>query len=170
MSAMSSEPRGFPERDWKVFRGVHKIALARYCDRILDEVHQVIANKAESSHDRYLKIYRIIHTRDKELGRAFNDFRCRLLAAGQGLEPKKGESSLHRLQILRDCAPKAFGANRGIFRLRRPIPVLFKRIILEHCVLVHTQSDRLDHLQRITPGPEPALQFRSVSARLAIPV
>jgi hypothetical protein len=67
--------RGFPERDWKTFRELHKIALARYCDRILDELRQVIANKTESSHDRYLKIYRIIHRRDKELGQAFNDFR-----------------------------------------------------------------------------------------------
>ena len=72
---MSSEPRGFPERDWKVFRELHKIALARYCDRILDEVNRVIANKSESSHERYLKTYRIIHKRDKEMGRAFNDFR-----------------------------------------------------------------------------------------------
>jgi hypothetical protein len=72
---MSSDPRGFPERDWKVFRELHKIALARYCDRILDEVNRVIANKGESSHDRYLKIYRIIQSRDKEIGRAFNDFR-----------------------------------------------------------------------------------------------
>ena len=72
---MSSEPRGFPERDWRVFRELHKIALARYCDRILDEVNRVIANKSESSHERYLKTYRIIQKRDKEMGRAFNDFR-----------------------------------------------------------------------------------------------
>ena len=72
---MNFGPRGFPERDWKVFRELHKIALARYCDRILDEVNRVIANKSESSHERYLKTYRIIHKRDKEMGRAFNDFR-----------------------------------------------------------------------------------------------
>jgi hypothetical protein len=72
---MSFETRGFPERDWKVFRELHKIALARYCDRILNEVNRAIANKGESSHDRYLRIYRIIHKRDEEMGRAFNDFR-----------------------------------------------------------------------------------------------
>jgi hypothetical protein len=72
---MNFGPRGFPERDRKTFRELHKIALARYCDRILDELRQGIANKTESSHDRYLKIYRIIHRRDKELGQALNDFR-----------------------------------------------------------------------------------------------
>jgi hypothetical protein len=72
---MSSESRGFPERDWKVFRELHKIALARYCDRVLDELHRIIGDKAENSHDRYLKIYRTIHRHDKEIAQAFNDFR-----------------------------------------------------------------------------------------------
>ena len=64
-----------PESDWKIFREIREIALDRYCLRILDEISRIANDPNETSHKRYLKIYAIIHERDRTLGRAFNDSR-----------------------------------------------------------------------------------------------
>jgi hypothetical protein len=61
------------ESDWKTFRQLSEVALARFCQRVLDEVGQVTADASRSPHERYLAIYRLIHDRDDELADAFND-------------------------------------------------------------------------------------------------
>lgn len=68
-------PVQIPEKDWKVFRRLHEVALERFCKRILEEVHDLAGAGAGSYHDRYLKVYRLIENRDKEIGNAFNDVR-----------------------------------------------------------------------------------------------
>lgn len=65
--------RNLPESDWKAFRKVRDVALARFCERVLGEIATIASNEATSHHDRYLKIYRLIDDRDEELARAFND-------------------------------------------------------------------------------------------------
>jgi hypothetical protein len=62
------------ESDWKIFRRLHKIALERYCRRVLEEVRAAAECKDEY-HECYLKVYRLIRNRDKRIAYAFNDLR-----------------------------------------------------------------------------------------------
>jgi hypothetical protein len=68
-------PRSISERDWKIFRELHEVALERLCGNILDEAGQEIQAGAKSAHERYLELYKLIHKRDKDVARGFNDFR-----------------------------------------------------------------------------------------------
>src|SRR3970040_2710653 len=70
---LATMSRDLPESDWKTFRSLREIALARFCERVLGEIGTIASPGATSSHDRYLKIYRLIDNRDEELARAFND-------------------------------------------------------------------------------------------------
>jgi len=65
--------RDLPESDWKAFRKLREVALARFCERVLGEIGTIASTGATSYHDRYLKICRLIDNRDEELARAFND-------------------------------------------------------------------------------------------------
>ncbi|MBI1779026.1 MAG: peptide ABC transporter substrate-binding protein [Proteobacteria bacterium] len=65
----------FPERDWRVLRELHPIALDRLCRRILDEIGSIGADTSRSNHERYLAIFRLIKDRDDEIADAFNDMR-----------------------------------------------------------------------------------------------
>src|SRR5262249_49303045 len=67
--------RDIPERDWKAFRELHKVALERLCEKILAEARQKTEASGPSSHEKYLNLYKLIHKRDREIARAFNDFR-----------------------------------------------------------------------------------------------
>jgi hypothetical protein len=61
------------ESDWKIFRGVHEAALERYCDRVLSEINYMATDRETGSHERYLKVYRLLHDRDETLGDLFNN-------------------------------------------------------------------------------------------------
>jgi hypothetical protein len=65
--------RDVPESDWKVFREVREAALDRLCRRILLEVRQAIDEAAVTPHERYLAVWELLRTRDRQLGRAFDD-------------------------------------------------------------------------------------------------
>ncbi len=65
----------FPERDWKHLRAVKPVALARYCERILEEAAAVIHACDESPHDRYLHLFELINDRNRVLASAFDDLR-----------------------------------------------------------------------------------------------
>lgn len=65
--------RQIKETDWKVLRRLHRLALERFCERVLAEVDHVIDNKARSAHERYLNIYRILGRRDRDIAALFND-------------------------------------------------------------------------------------------------
>ncbi len=67
--------RGIPEADWKIFRQLREIWLDRYCTNVNAEIKSLLSNPGLSSHARYLKIYRLIHEKDKKLGFAFDDSR-----------------------------------------------------------------------------------------------
>jgi hypothetical protein len=67
--------RQISEADWKVFRQLHQIALDRFCERVLSEINKIASGSEGSAHERYLKVYKLIERRDKELGEAFNDMR-----------------------------------------------------------------------------------------------
>jgi hypothetical protein len=62
-----------PEADWRVFRDLQKVALERFCTRILGEAEDLVRDKSRSHHDRYLDLYRLMRERDEELSAAFDD-------------------------------------------------------------------------------------------------
>jgi hypothetical protein len=64
---------GFPESDWKVFRELRRIALERFCERTLEEVHTILRDRSRTHHERYLAVFRLLRQRDEELAKAFND-------------------------------------------------------------------------------------------------
>ena len=64
-----------PESDWRRFREVHTKLLERYCSGILEEVAAASQSADGSAHDRYLKVYKLIQERDKQMANAFDDFR-----------------------------------------------------------------------------------------------
>lgn len=66
--------RDIPERDWKVFRTVREAALDRFCARVLKKAASVIQDKG-TNHERYLRLYRLLQERDRDIAFAFNDFR-----------------------------------------------------------------------------------------------
>jgi hypothetical protein len=63
------------EADWKLFRRLHKIALERFCERVLKEVQVAAAEHTDGYHDSYLKVFALIRDRDQTMARAFNDLR-----------------------------------------------------------------------------------------------
>src|SRR5215510_7122186 len=69
---MSSD---IPESDWRRFKEVHMKLLERYCSRILDEVAAASQDRSGSAHDRYVKVFKLIKERDKQMATAFDDFR-----------------------------------------------------------------------------------------------
>ena len=65
--------REIKESDWKLFRRFHKVALERFCERVIEEVRSATTERSDSYHDRYLKIFALIRSRDKTMASAFND-------------------------------------------------------------------------------------------------
>src|SRR4051812_41372387 len=63
------------ERDWKVYKKFFDVALERYCEQTLTGAQGIITNSTESSHDRYLSLYKLMQDHDKELVRTFDHFR-----------------------------------------------------------------------------------------------
>lgn len=64
--------RDFPESDWKLFREVRETALERLCERILHEVQEISSDPAAGFHDRYVRVFRLLERRDRELADAFD--------------------------------------------------------------------------------------------------
>ena len=63
------------EGDWKVLREIHRVALDRFCERVLGEIAAVAVDAGRGNHERYLAVRGIIKRRDLELADAFDDLR-----------------------------------------------------------------------------------------------
>lgn len=61
-----------PENDWKRFKDVKRVALERFCERILVECREVLEDRDRSAHDRYLELFRLMKERDRELAGVFD--------------------------------------------------------------------------------------------------
>ena len=105
--------RVISERDWKIFRELHTVALERLCERILVEARTEIERADKSPHQKFLSLFKLIRERNADLAKAFNDFR-RSTALGQiGIIHSMGllkADELHRfspetLQIAEMYAP-----------------------------------------------------------------
>ena len=64
-----------PERDWKNLRVLHRVALERYCARVLDESRTIVADETGSAHERYLRLHGLLEERNQALAAAFEDMR-----------------------------------------------------------------------------------------------
>lgn len=63
------------EPDWKIFKTLREAALDRFSRQILEESVSICSDTDIPAHQRYLKLYDHIRTRDRELANAFDDFR-----------------------------------------------------------------------------------------------
>ena len=63
--------RTMRESDWKLLSRLKPLALDRLCQRILSQIAE-LASSPDSSHDRYLAIFRLIAERDREIALCFN--------------------------------------------------------------------------------------------------
>jgi hypothetical protein len=66
--------RQIPESDWKAWRKLSRFALERFCARILDKA-ATFAKGNESAHDRYVRLFRYLRSRDTDIAAIFNDQR-----------------------------------------------------------------------------------------------
>ena len=64
-----------PEADWRQFKQVYAVLEERFCQRVLNDLAELLRAGGGTAHDQYLRIYEMIRERDKELGDAFDDFR-----------------------------------------------------------------------------------------------
>ncbi|RKT45870.1 peptide ABC transporter substrate-binding protein [Thiocapsa rosea] len=60
------------EADWKVFKQVRENALQRFCQQVLDDIDAINRDAELTAHERYLKIYELIHARDRKLVATFD--------------------------------------------------------------------------------------------------
>ena|SRR2546426_12324722 len=82
--------RALPEADWKAFRKLHAVALERFCTRVIAELQAMASENAESHHDRYLRIFKLLKRRDDELAHAFDGLRRSSAVAQLGLMHRYG--------------------------------------------------------------------------------
>ncbi len=61
--------------DWTTFKELRKLALERFCSRVLDDVARINSDDAKSKHERYLAIYRLMQERDREIDPIFDTLR-----------------------------------------------------------------------------------------------
>ena len=61
-----------PESDWRLFKPLSRIALDRFCARVLADIAAVSADASKTNHERYGAIYALIRDRDRELAQTFD--------------------------------------------------------------------------------------------------
>lgn len=64
-----------PETDWKYMRALESTLLERLCQRINQQMTAILEQDDLSAYQRYHKIYQKTKTADKEIARAFDDWR-----------------------------------------------------------------------------------------------
>ncbi len=64
--------RDIKESDWKFLRQVHKIALDRFCEKVLRELEHIASDRSRSSHQKYLDISAHLQKRDREIAKYFD--------------------------------------------------------------------------------------------------
>ena len=60
-----------PEAEWRRLSTLKPVALERQCNRILEEL-MLVAQSEDTSHERYLSIFKLIQDRDKQIALAFD--------------------------------------------------------------------------------------------------
>lgn len=60
------------ESDWKTFKRIKSTAIERFCGQALAEFETIIAASDEPAHSRYLRVYELVNSRDREMARIFD--------------------------------------------------------------------------------------------------
>lgn len=63
------------ESDWRILRRLHKLALARFPERVLAEIDCIMRCGGRTHHQRYLAIYNLIHVRNERMAEVFDNSR-----------------------------------------------------------------------------------------------
>ena len=64
-----------PERDWKKLRALKDAALNIACDRIFQNITKLIESRGAESHKYYLKLWKVLKEKDKEISLMFDDLK-----------------------------------------------------------------------------------------------
>src|SRR5215470_1693589 len=67
--------RQIKESDWKIFKPLREIALDRFCQRTLSEIDRISEDTTKGAHEKYLEIYALLRSRDKEIAQIFDSLR-----------------------------------------------------------------------------------------------
>ena len=73
---MRQDPRAahdFPESDWRILRELRQRALQRLCERALGEIRDASVASGKTSHEWFLDVYKLVHERNDDIGRGFDD-------------------------------------------------------------------------------------------------
>ena len=65
--------REIKESDWKIYRKLHPIVLDRYCQAVIAEIDKIERKSELSYHQKYLEIFALMRSRDKEIALLFDD-------------------------------------------------------------------------------------------------
>ena len=63
------------EKDWKLLRRLQPVLLERFCEEILAQAVDIAESTNDTNHERYLKLYRFLKEKDREMAYAFDDYR-----------------------------------------------------------------------------------------------
>ena len=61
------------ESDWKIFKQIKERAIELFCSRALEEFEEVINNKHDHVHNKYLLLYKLVQNRDKQMQLIFDN-------------------------------------------------------------------------------------------------
>ena len=64
-----------PERDWKKLRSLEDAALNIACERIFQNITKLIESRGAESHKYYLKFWKVLQEKDKEISLMFDDLK-----------------------------------------------------------------------------------------------
>ena len=67
--------RHIPEADWRQFKRIYPVLLERFCQRVLDDLAELLRAGDGTAHEKYLRINKLIQKRDKDFGAVFDYFR-----------------------------------------------------------------------------------------------
>src|SRR5438445_2576636 len=107
--------REIKESDWKLFRRLHKVALERFCRRVLEEINHVTSNCTEDYNKRYLEVFDLIMGRNEKMAWAFDDTRRSKAII---LLTNIKESGLLMEEEFSQFSPEMREALEGILRIR----------------------------------------------------
>ena len=64
-----------PERDCKKLRAIKDAALNIACERIFQNITKLIDSRGAESHKYYLKLWKVLQEKDKEISLMFDDLK-----------------------------------------------------------------------------------------------
>ena len=108
-----------PEADWQHFKRLHSELLERFCQRTVQELDAMLRARQGSAYDQYRRAYDLLFERDKELARAFDDFRRSTAIMQLAIMRRMGLLSDSELSVFSEQTQQIV---RGVDSLRNAAP------------------------------------------------